>query len=380
MPYNDSNVGFILEPTQRVRLKEVMEGIITDLPQGYSVLIDHAGRIVEAAREPAGVQLEALSALSAGCYATTLELAKVMGEDEYSLLFRQEDDHQVFIWPVSGRALLVAQISTAKAVDALEERLSGPLGRELIGIVRDAKMPEKKVPPPRIVIEEIPYEVQARMKSLTAIIMDLQAKRAEQFNDEVKKILLKSREELIKAVSVQDWRRAMGLCNWTRQWLAGAFKLPVDADPGQIVIGMYSEIFAFLHKEMVEIIAGDRLEALYRKTYGILAKKYTRVFVADSCMSASGFNINILWDRAQASTNDMSALAREFVPALDEVVREILRVIYLAKGAEGRKQVQDGATVILHKYRDKLLMLGLESAAGAGWSLLSVQGEGQFNG
>jgi hypothetical protein len=375
MPYNDSNVGFILEPAAKARLKEVMEGIITDLPQSYSVLIDHAGRIVEAAREPAGVQLEALSALSAGCYATTLELAKVMGEEEYSLLFRQEDDHQVYIWPVSGRALLVAQIRTTKAVDELEERLGGPLGRELISIVREAKMPEKKVPPPRIVIEEIPYEVQSRMKSLTAIIMDLQAKRSEDFNQEVKKILLKSREELIKAVAAQDWRRAMGLCSWTRQWLAGAFHLPVDVDPGKVVISLYSEIFAHLHREISAIVAGDRLEALYHKTYGILARKYTRVFVADSCMSASGFNINILWDRAQASTNDMGALAREFVPALDEVVRELLRIIYLARGADGRKQVQDGATAILQKYRDKLLMLGLDTTAGAGWSLLMIQKE-----
>ena len=375
MPYNDSNVGFILEAAPKARLREVMEGLITDLPQGYSVLIDHAGRIVEAAREPVGVQLEALSALSAGCYATTLELAKVMGEEEYSLLFRQEDDHQVYIWPVSGRALLVAQIRTTKAVDELEERLGGPLGRELISIVRDAKMPERKVPPPRIVIEEIPYEVQARMKTLTAIIMDLQAKRHDEFNDEVKRILLKSREELIKAVAGQDWRRAMGLCTWTRQWLAGAFKLPVDVDPARVVIDMYTEIFVHLHKVMVAIVAGDRLEALYRKTYGILARKYTRVFVADSCVSASGFNINILWDRAQASTNDIGALAREFVPALDEVVRELLRVIYLARGAEGRKQVHVGAHDILVKYRDKLLMLGLESAAGAGWSLLSVHSE-----
>jgi len=380
MSYNDSNVGFILEPAQKARLREVMEGLITDLPQGYSVLIDHAGRIVEAAREPAGVQLEALSALSAGCYATTLELAKVMGEEEYSLLFRQEDEHQVYIWPVSGRALLVAQIRTTKAVDDLEERLGGPLGRELIGIVRNARMPEKKVPPPRIVIEEIPYEVQARMKSLTAIIMDLQAKRAMDFNDEVKKILLKSREELIKAVAAQDWRRAMGVCSWTRQWLAGAFRLPVDVDPGKVVIGMYSEILAYLHGQLGTVVAGDRLEALYRKTYGILAKKYTRVFVSDSCMSASGFNIGILWDRAQASTNDMGALAREFVPALDEVVREILRVIYLARGTAGRKHVQDCATVILKTYHERLLMLGLDSTAGAGWSLISMPDEDSVDG
>lgn len=375
MPYNDSNVGFILEPPQKARLREVMEGLITDLPQGYSVLIDHAGRIVEAAREPAGIQLEALSALSAGCYATTLELAKVMGEEEYSLIFRQEDDHQVFIWPVSGRALLVAQIRTAKAVDDLEERLGGPLGRELIGIIRDAKMPPKRVPPPRIVIEEIPYEVQARMKSLTAIIIDLQANRAEGFNHEVNVVLLKSREELIKAVAASDWRRAIGLCNWTRQWLAGMFKLPVDVDPGKVIITMYSEIFTYFHGVMGKIVAGERLEALYHKTYGILAKKYTRVFVAESCVSASGFNISLLWDRAQASTSDMGALAREFVPALDEVVRELLRVIYLARGTEGRKEVQEGAIAILGKYRDRLLMLGLESTTGAGWSLLSVHSE-----
>jgi hypothetical protein len=298
-----------------------------------------------------------------------------MGEEEYSLLFRQEDDHQVYIWPVSGRGLLVAQIRTTKAVDDLEERLGGPLGRELLNIVRDAKLPEKKVPPPRIVIEEIPYEVQVRMKALTAIIMGLQASRGDEFNQEARNILLKSREELIKSIAAQDWRRAMGLCTWTRQWLAGVFKLPVDVDPGRVVITMYSEIFTHLHVTLSAIVAAERLEALYRKTYGILARKYTRVFVAESCVSSAGYNINILWDRAQASTNDLNALAREFVPALDEVVRELLRIVYLARGAEGRKEVHVGAHEILKRYRDRLLMLGLESTAGAGWSLLSVSSE-----
>lgn len=367
----DSNVGFVLEAPQKARIKELMDGLLEGLPQGYSVLIDRAGRIVETAKEPAGVTLEALSALSAGCYATTLELAKVMGEEDYSLLFRQEDDHQVYIWPVANRALLVALLATAKSVEMLEENLGGAMGRELIGLVREAKMPERTVPPPRIVPSEVPFEVRSRMHALTALIMDLQAKKPEAFTEEVKKVLLRVREELIRTIAASDWRRAIGICEWGRRWLADTLKLPRDAEPGKVLTSLYREVFAHVHAAMAGSVPAERLGVLYRKTYSITSRRWPRVCVSDSCATDAGINVEVMWDRAQASSSDTGHLAREFVQAVDEIVRELLRVVYLSRGQEGRKEVVAGAEAILARHRDALLLLGLGGLAGAGWSLLN---------
>ncbi len=371
----DTNVGFVLDSAQQTRVAGLMERILDELPQGYSVLIDRAGRIVNVCHEPVGVQLEALSALSAGCYATTNELAKVMGEEEYSLLFRQEDDNQVYVWPVADRALLVVLLKTSRGVEMLEERLGGPMGRELVAMVRTAKLPDRPTPPPRIVIEEIPYEVRTRTRNLTALITSLQTRMPEKFNDEIKRVLLKAREEIIKSITAQDWRRTMGVCEWCRQWLFGQLNLSATVEPRKILPRLYIEVFSYLHGVLTGFISSERLTDLYRKTYTIVAKRRPWVCLSDSCVTADGIDARILWERAAEQYSDIMQLAREFVPAVDEMVRELVRVVYVGRGGEGRNRVLQGAKEILARYRNELLALGLEGVAGEGWLLLNIKSE-----
>jgi len=194
-PGTDTNVAFVLTQSQRMQVARALDGIVEGLPQSSSVLIDRAGRIVEIARKPFGVNLPAISALAAGCFATTHELAAAMGEDEYSLLFQHENDQQVYIWPVADRALLVVLLKSAQAnlVESLEGRLAGTVGQDLVRAVKEAQEPPKIVPPPKIAPPEIPLELRHRTRALTALIMDLQSKRPEEFTREVNTGLLQAR-------------------------------------------------------------------------------------------------------------------------------------------------------------------------------------------
>ncbi|MEK7766557.1 MAG: roadblock/LC7 domain-containing protein, partial [bacterium] len=145
----DANIGFTLTGDGRTRLVRVLDAFAAALPSASAILIDKAGRIVEIARKPLGVKLEAIAALASACHASTHELAHAMKEDEFALLFENEDEQQVYVWPVADRALLVILVKGAAAVDALEQHMDGALGKELIAVIAGARDTLQAVPPPR---------------------------------------------------------------------------------------------------------------------------------------------------------------------------------------------------------------------------------------
>mgnify|MGYP001587973889 CR=1 FL=1 len=123
----DANVSFTLTQEGRTRLIRALDRLTQGLTRASAVLTDTSGRIVDVTKRPVGVNLEELSALAAGCHATTQALARAMGEREATLVFEHEDEQRVCIWPVMGRALLVVFLRDKGSVDALEQRLAGPL-------------------------------------------------------------------------------------------------------------------------------------------------------------------------------------------------------------------------------------------------------------
>jgi len=373
-PTGDTNVGFTLTMTQRQQVGRTLESLVDGLPRGSSVLIDRAGHIVEVARKPTGVDLPAISALAAGCFATTHELASAMGEDEYSLLFQHENDDQVFVTPVVDRALLVVIMRGAQSVEAMEQRLGTGIKSTLDSVIGGAAAPPRNVPPPRIVPMEVPNEVRQRMRALTGLIMDLQAKRPKDFTNEINRGLLVSREQLVQTLSRRDWRKAWELIEGTRQWLLNAMHVTQTGDVGVALVAFYVEVFAYLQTRMEQAVSPDRLRTLFLTFHRFLSRKHPRVFVTDRVFGATGVDVQELWKHAKSRTSDSMQLATEFVPGMDALVRELLRVIYLSKGNDGRQAAMEGATVILRKYTQQLLPFGLEGIVGRDWFLLPGQG------
>jgi hypothetical protein len=56
---------------------------------------------------------------------------------------------------------------------------------------------------------------------------------------------------------------------------------------------------------------------------------------------------------------------------MDALVRELMRVIYLSKGKDGRESAMKDANTVLEKYNLELLPFGLESSVGREWTLIS---------
>jgi len=367
----DTNVGFIFTQNQRIQVGRLLDGFVDGLAQSSSVLIDRAGRIAEIARKPVGVNLHAVSALAAGCFATTHELAAAMGEAEYSLLFQHENEQQVYIWPVADRALLVVIMRGLAGVQTLEDRLTGAMGTDLTRVVMDAQAPVKAVPPPRVTPPEVPVEVRHRTRALTALIMDLQTRRPEDFTQDVQSGLLRSREQLVQAMSKRDWRKAWEICEGTRQWLLMQMKMSQSADVGQVLIRLYKEVFDALHATIMTTAAQDRTRILYLSFFRFLSRKWPKFYSSDRFLSMKGVDVGGLWEAGRAVIPDSVQLSSEFIPAMDALVRELLRVIYLSKGKDGRENAMKDSNTILEKYNLELLPFGLETSVGREWTLIS---------
>ncbi len=368
----DTNVGFTLTQAQRIQIARSLDGMVDGLAQSSSVLIDRAGRIVEIARKPFGVNLPAISALAAGCYATTSELAKATGEENFSLLFQHENDQQVYIWPVGDRALVVVLLkgTAATGVEMLESRFAGTIGTDLTRTISEAQEPPRKVPPPRITVPEVPVELRQRTRALTGLIMDLQSRRPQDFTPEINAGLLRSRETLVQCLSKRDWRKAWEICEGTRQWLLMSMHLSTSQDVGQVLIRMYKEIFEVLNAQLTAAASPDRLRVIYLSFHRFLSKQHPRVFISDKFLSAGAVDVQGLWEAAYAQVKDSLQLSADFVPAVDGLVRELLRVIYLTAGKDGRDKAVANASNVLKKYHLELLPFGLESAAGRDWTLI----------
>lgn len=216
---HDANVGFTLSMAARSRLIHVLDNFAAALPQASALLIDRAGRIVEIARKPLGVKLEDISALAAGCFASTDKLARSMGEDSFALFFEHSADLQVYVWPVGDQALLVILLKGTESLAHIEQQLEGQVGNELAAIMQEVRAPIQAVPPPRLTPQDVPAEVQKVVSEFNTFVTQLQTKRANEFNAAIQTKVLHARGDIGKSMSRQRWDEAGRIAENTRAWL-----------------------------------------------------------------------------------------------------------------------------------------------------------------
>ena len=71
-----------------------------------ALLIDKEGHLVTRRGEPVGTSMEAISALIAGSFAATKEMARLLGEDEFTILFHQGARDSIQLQLIGDRTLL----------------------------------------------------------------------------------------------------------------------------------------------------------------------------------------------------------------------------------------------------------------------------------
>lgn len=97
------------------RMQLVLRDLMEQTEAEGSVLCESGGYVL--AQEGPGTQDPLLlSALGAGVFAGSRELAKILGEDEFSAVFHQGESRSIFIRAVNAEVLLVVVFSKGDTV------------------------------------------------------------------------------------------------------------------------------------------------------------------------------------------------------------------------------------------------------------------------
>lgn len=88
------------------KLEGELDGFLELSNARCTLLIDRDGHLVTRRGEPMGTSLESIAALIAGSFAATREMAKQMGEDEFTVLFHQGARDSIQLQLVGERTLL----------------------------------------------------------------------------------------------------------------------------------------------------------------------------------------------------------------------------------------------------------------------------------
>ena len=101
-------MGFALNSEDYDRISVHMEDFLAKSEAASALLCDRGGNIIiDTGKSPIDC-VDLISALVAGAYAATKELASVLGEDEFSAIFHQGEDSNIFISAIGEEVLLLA--------------------------------------------------------------------------------------------------------------------------------------------------------------------------------------------------------------------------------------------------------------------------------
>jgi predicted regulator of Ras-like GTPase activity (Roadblock/LC7/MglB family) len=89
------------------KVNEILNHLLADSNSKFVLLVDRSGQLISIQGETESMDSMAFASLSAGNYAATSELAKIMGEREFSVLFHQGDKESLHISIVAERIILV---------------------------------------------------------------------------------------------------------------------------------------------------------------------------------------------------------------------------------------------------------------------------------
>lgn len=89
------------------KIDAILEEFLKDSQARAALMIDCEGHLVTKKGMTGSFNTDSLAALVAASFASTRELAKLLGESEFSVIFHQGRNENIHIGLVSNRALLV---------------------------------------------------------------------------------------------------------------------------------------------------------------------------------------------------------------------------------------------------------------------------------
>ena len=139
-------MAYALRKNDVSKLNRVLQDLVVRSESSACLICDNSGYVLaQEGVKPQDSML--LSALGAGVFAASRELAALLGESQFSSVFHQGDKKSIFISAVNEEVLLVTIFSNESSV-GLVKLYARPAARAIHGIVDEASRREEIVESP----------------------------------------------------------------------------------------------------------------------------------------------------------------------------------------------------------------------------------------
>jgi predicted regulator of Ras-like GTPase activity (Roadblock/LC7/MglB family) len=103
-----ANNGFILLEEDALRISEILNAFLREADAKASLVIDRGGHPIAVEGQSASLDTISLSALAAGAFASTREIARLVGETEFTVLYHQGKKGHIHVSHVDADTLMMA--------------------------------------------------------------------------------------------------------------------------------------------------------------------------------------------------------------------------------------------------------------------------------
>ena len=125
-------MNIILTDQDIVRIEQSLYKMLSSSGAHCALLIDRSGQLISSSGDPSTLDVIALSALTAANFGATSEIARLLGEDEFALLFHKGKNENVHFSKIGNDFIMVTlfddrttlglvRLRTEKVVQELRE-------------------------------------------------------------------------------------------------------------------------------------------------------------------------------------------------------------------------------------------------------------------
>ena len=114
-------------------INEILSTLVRETNSKFALLVDRSGQLISTQGDTDRMDSLSFASLSAGNYAATSELAKILGQEEFSLLFHQGTAESIHLSVVSNRIIMVVVFDNKTTLGLVRLRVKKAV-EELTGI------------------------------------------------------------------------------------------------------------------------------------------------------------------------------------------------------------------------------------------------------
>lgn len=158
-----SNSGMVIYEEQIEKINQLLTKLIKGAEAKCALLVDKDGHLITRQGFTHSLDTTALAALLAGSFASTKEIARLVGEPEFSVLFHQGKRDHIHINLVGERSILVI-IFDDRTTIGMVRLYAKEIGGEMAAIFDEP--PQRKAPKTEPVNEGYTRSVEKEMNNL----------------------------------------------------------------------------------------------------------------------------------------------------------------------------------------------------------------------